>query len=183
MTNQDFGRPNPERAAAENRRNSEGVADWTAKIAKEALNTASSLAGDAADKVKQAASDTAASLSGEVKEMLNRQVDRSAETVGYVARSAKRAADDLERDCPQVAGLVRSMSSQIDGYADFLHNQSVDQLWRSAADFTRRQPAVVFGLAALAGFFVLRTVKSSPSISAPSLQPSYPDPERKSHDF
>jgi hypothetical protein len=45
-------------------------------------------------------------------------------------------------------------------------------MWQTAADFTRRQPALVFGLAALAGFFAIRTLKSSPSISAPPIQPS-----------
>jgi hypothetical protein len=44
-----------------------------------------------------------------------------------------------------------------------LQDQSVDQLWRSASNYTRRQPAVVFGLAALAGFFALRTFKSTPA--------------------
>jgi hypothetical protein len=54
-----------------------------------------------------------------------------------------------------------------------LRDQSVDQLIGKASDFTRRQPALVFGLAALAGFFAVRTVKSAPSISAPSIQPSH----------
>jgi hypothetical protein len=54
-----------------------------------------------------------------------------------------------------------------------LRDQSIDEIWQSAADFTRRQPALVFGLAALAGFFALRTVKSSQSMSAPSIQPSH----------
>jgi hypothetical protein len=32
---------------------------------------------------------------------------------------------------------------------------------RTASDFTRRQPALVFGLASLAGFVLLRVLKSS----------------------
>ncbi|TMJ64267.1 MAG: hypothetical protein E6G91_22310 [Alphaproteobacteria bacterium] len=174
MSNQDFERQNFQRDASDKKRGSEGPSDWASKTSKDAFATASSLAEEAADKAKQAASDTAATLSREVKELLNRQVGRGADTVGYVARSTKRAADDLERDSPQIAGLVRSLASQVDGYADSLRDQSVEQLWKSAADFTRRQPALVFGLAALAGFFALRTVKSSPSISAPSIQPSHP---------
>jgi hypothetical protein len=181
MSNQDFQRQNFQRDAADKKREVGGASDWTSKTAKDALATASSLAGDAADKAKQAASDTAETLSREVKELLNRQLGRGAETVGTVARSTRRAADDLESDSPQIAGLVRSLASQVDGYADSLRNQSVDQLWKSAADFTRRQPALVFGLAALAGFFALRTVKSSPSISAPPIQPSQPYRERESH--
>jgi hypothetical protein len=147
----------------------------TTNTAKDAISSASSLASEAADKMKQTVSDTAASLTGEVKGLLNRQVGGGADMLGYVARSAKRAAEDLDRDSPQVAGLVRTMASQIDGYAHSLRDQSVDQMWRSAADFTRRQPALVFGLAALAGFLALRTLKSSPSISAPSIQPSHSD--------
>jgi hypothetical protein len=33
---------------------------------------------------------------------------------------------------------------------------------RTASDFTRRQPALVFGLASLAGFMLLRVLKSNP---------------------
>jgi ABC-type transporter Mla subunit MlaD len=139
-----------------------------------APTTASSLAEDAAGKVKQAASDTTETLTGEVKELLNRQVGGGAHILSYVARSTRRAADDLQNDSPQVAGLARSLASQFDRYAEGLRDQSIDEIWHSAADFTRRQPALVFGLAALAGFFALRTVKSTPSISAPSIQPSHP---------
>jgi hypothetical protein len=106
-----------------------------------------------------------------VKELLNRQVGGGADMLCHVARSARRAAEDLEHDSPQIAGLARGLASQVDRYAEGLRDQSIDEIWRSAADFTRRQPALVFGLAALAGFVALRTVKSSPSISAPSIQP------------
>jgi len=168
MSNQDFSR------APGNTQAPGSGSERTSKTAKEALSSASSIAEEAAEKVKQAASDTAATVTGEMKELLNRQVGGGAAVLGYVARSAKRAAEDLDRDSPQVAGLVRTLATQIDGYADGLRDQSVDRIWQSAADFTRRQPALVFGLAALAGFFALRTVKSSPSIAAPSIQPSHP---------
>ena len=37
-----------------------------------------------------------------------------------------------------------------------------EELMRTASDFTRRQPALVFGLASLAGFVLLRVLKSNP---------------------
>jgi len=37
----------------------------------------------------------------------------------------------------------------------------VQQLVRTASDYTRKQPALVFGLAALAGFALLRVLKSN----------------------
>ena len=92
--------------------------------------------------------------------------------LSLIARSAKCSAEDLDHDAPQIAGLVRTLATQMDSAAEGLKDQSVDRMWQTAADFTRRQPALVFGLAALVGFFALRTVKSAPSISAPSIQPS-----------
>ncbi|MFL6799723.1 MAG: hypothetical protein ACJ8F3_20195 [Xanthobacteraceae bacterium] len=172
MSNQDIHGANP-RA-----RGSEGVTDWTARTAKDAMSGASSAAQDAAGKIKSAASDTAANLAGEVKQMLNHQVGGGADVIGYVARSARRAADDLERDSPQIAGLVRSLASRMDGYAGDLRDQSVDEILRTATDFTRRQPALVFGLAAVAGFFALRTLKSTTPLSAPPIQPQQ---HRQSH--
>jgi ElaB/YqjD/DUF883 family membrane-anchored ribosome-binding protein len=150
--------------------------DSTAEKAKDVLSNASSVAEDAAAKAKQAASETTATIAGEVKGLLDRQVGGGARMLGLMARSARRAADDLDRDAPQIAGLLRTVSSQMDSAGEGLKDQSIDRVWQTAADFTRRQPALVFGLAALAGFLALRTVKSAsssaPSISAPSIQPS-----------
>jgi hypothetical protein len=170
-------------ASARSTQGGEGATDWTKRTAKEAFASASTLAGETAEKVKQAASDTAASLTGEVKQLLDRQVGGGADMLGFAARSAKRAAEDLERDSPQMASLVRSLAGRMDGYADGLRDQSIDQLIRKASDFTRRQPALVFGLAALAGFFALRTVKSTPSIAAPSIQPSHSEFSGRGSEF
>jgi len=167
MSNQDF-----EGASPKSTRRSESATDWTARTAREAFSSASSLAGEAAEKVKGAAADTAATLTGEVKQVLDRKVEGGAEMLGLMSRSATRAAEELEGQSPEMANLVRAVARRVDGFAGDLREQSVDELIRTAADFTRRQPAVVFGLAALAGFFALRTLKSSPSISAPSIQPS-----------
>jgi len=169
MSNQDF-----HRSSTESTRAGGSASEWTSKTAKDAMSTASAFAEEAAGKAKQAASDTAETLTGEVKELLNRQVGGGADMLCHVSRSARRAAEDLEHDSPQIAGLARGLASQVDRYADGLRDQSIDEIWRSVADFTRRQPALVFGLAALAGFVALRTVKSNPSISAPSIQPSHP---------
>jgi uncharacterized protein YjbJ (UPF0337 family) len=179
MSNQDF-----HRSSTESTRTGGSASEWTSKTAKDAMSTASAFAEEATGKVKQAASDTAETLTGEVKELLNRQVGGGADMLCHVARSARRAAEDLKHDSPQIAGLARGLASQVDRYADGLRDQSIDEIWKSAADFTRRQPALVFGLAALAGFLALRTVKSSPSISAPSIQPSHsydPGRERATH--
>ena len=167
MSNQDFGGGAPMSGR-------DGLGQRTAKAASDALSSASAIAGDAASKAKEAASETAATVAGQVKELLDRKVGTGADVVGHVAGAVKRAAQELDRDVPQLAGLVRTAADQIDGYADGLRGQSVEQLVRSASDFTRRQPAMVFGLAAIAGFFALRVLKSTPStVSSPPIQPTH----------
>jgi hypothetical protein len=168
MSNQEFGRP----SSAATRE--EGLGQRASKAAGEALSSATSIASDAAGKAKQVASETASTVTGEVKTLLDRQVSSGADMVGHVAGAVKRAAQELDRDAPQLAGLVRTAAERMDHYAGDLREQSVDQLVRAASDFTRRQPAVVFGLAALVGFFALRTLKSAPSsVSSPSIQPGH----------
>jgi len=166
-------------------RDSQGLTQRTTKAADDDYSAASMMASDAAgqvkrvasdaaDQAKRVASDAASTATQQVKQFLDGQVGGGADMVGHVANSVKRAADDLDRNAPQLAGLVRGLADRFEGYSDELRGQSVDQLVRKASDFTRRQPALVFGLAALAGFFALRTLKATPPVSAPSIQPGYP---------
>jgi hypothetical protein len=104
-------------------------------------------------------------ITSQVQGALDQQITRGAIMMTNVARSARRAADELDTDAPQVAGLVRGVADQVEQYSRSLENQSVTDVYQAASDFTRRQPAVVFGIAALAGFFALRTVKSSSTSS------------------
>ena len=110
-----------------------------------------------------------------MKELLDSQLASGVEMVGHLGSfCAQRAADDLNRNAPQLAGLVRGVADRIEGYADNMRDQSVDELFRSASNFTRRQPALVFGLAALAGFFAFRTIKSTPLPTQPVGRPNVP---------
>ena len=110
-------------------------------------------------------SQTVATITSQVQGVLDQQLVKGARVVANVARSARRAAGELEADMPQVAELVRGMADRVEDYSRALEDQSVTDIYESASDFTRRQPAVVFGIAALAGFLALRTLKSS-SISS-----------------
>jgi hypothetical protein len=104
---------------------------------------------------------TASTLTSEVQGVLDQQVMRGAKTMTHVAQSARRAADELEIDAPQIAGLVRGMADRLEEYSRTLETQSAADIYEAASNFTRCQPAVVFGAAALAGFFALRMLKSS----------------------
>ena len=118
--------------------------------------------------IKRLAPETASTMASQVQDVLDQQVAKGAQIVSNVARSARRAADDLDEN-PQVADLVRGMANRLEEYSRTLERQSVTDLYEAATDFTRRQPALVFGVAAIAGFFTLRTLRSSQLDSAPHI--------------
>jgi hypothetical protein len=142
--------------------------------ADEAFSRASDAARDAAEKAKRAASDAASTVSDHFMGLLNDQIGVGAQSANHFAGSMRIAADDLERESPMLAGFVRGFAHNVDHYADRLEGQTVEQLVKSASDLSRRQPALVFGLAALAGFFAYRTFKtaSDSSVSSPPIQPA-----------
>jgi ElaB/YqjD/DUF883 family membrane-anchored ribosome-binding protein len=119
---------------------------------------------DAAQSAGQQAMTTATSLASEANEkakgMMNQQVAAGADWVGHLAEAAKAAADNLKQNAPQLSGLVRDAAAEVEKFSKTVKGQSVEELYRSASDFTRRQPAVVFGSAALFGFFISRLLKT-----------------------
>jgi ABC-type transporter Mla subunit MlaD len=133
-----------------------------------------SKAGDAVTKVANVAQAagvhakaTATSLASEANEkakgVMNEQVAAGAAWVGHLAEATKAAADNLKPNAPQFSGLVRDAASKVEKLSKNLQNQSIEELYQSASNFTRRQPAVVFGSAALFGFFISRLLKMEPA--------------------
>lgn len=140
--------------------------------ANDAASNASEIARETGAQAKQAILDTASSARDQVKDLLDQQIGAGVGIAGQLAKSARLAATDMEQHSPLVAGLVGALASKIDDFAEDMEDRTVDHLARSLTDFTRRQPALVFGIAALAGFVVYRAVKTTAPIQAPSIQPS-----------
>jgi hypothetical protein len=122
---------------------------------------------DAAQQAGQQAKESVSSLASETNEkakgMLNEQIARGAGLVAHIADSIDRAADHLGPEAPQIAGFIRGAAGMSKDLSRNLQDKSVDELFRSASDFARRQPAVVFGAAALFGFFAFRLLKIEPA--------------------
>lgn len=188
MSNQDFrgdfsgGQPSRENMTGSQGTSSQGTTSSVRDAKSGALTQASELAKDAGAKARQAASETASTVADHVKDLLDRQLGSGADMAGQFAHAARLAADDLSKQSPVLGGVVRTVADRVEGYAREWQDQRVDQVFRAASDFTRRQPALVFGAAALAGFFMFRAMKSAPSVtSSPPIQPDQHMPGRDSY--
>jgi hypothetical protein len=133
------------------------------------------------EKAKQAAADTAASMSSHVMGVLNDQLRLGAYSACQFASSMRVAAGDLQQENPRLAEFIRGLSHNVEDYSERVGDKTVEELARDASDFTRRQPALVFGLAALAGFFAFRTFKSAGAIQSPPIQPNHQNPAERRH--
>src|SRR5204862_8293674 len=107
-----------------------------------------------ASEAKEQASSLAADAKQKTKGYFNQQVSGGAELAGHVAKSVRYAGENLSANAPQLAEFVRSAADKIETFSEDMRGQSVDDLLRTASDFTRRPPASVFGLASLTGFFL-----------------------------
>jgi hypothetical protein len=173
MSNQDFERGSSATFQSDSENESQS-ADKNATLrdaASQTFSKASDMARQAGEQAKHAAAATASTVTENVKDLLNRQLGSGAGLAGQFASSVRLAADDVSKESPMIGGFVHSFANTVDGYAEQLQDQTVDQLARTASDFTRREPALVFGLAAVAGFLAFRTMKSAQSVASPPIQP------------
>lgn len=173
MSNPDFVGDSSPAGGARAGENAETIKD----AASDVFAGVSDAAREAGAKVKDTLSEGAAAVSDHFKEMLDQEISNHMRAVGFLAGSLKQAADDMEDKTPLAAGLVRSVSAKVEQFAETYEDETVDQLIWSASDFTRRQPALVFGIAAFAGFLMFRTLKNASTTElSPSIQPANTEP-------
>jgi ElaB/YqjD/DUF883 family membrane-anchored ribosome-binding protein len=123
-------------------------------------DAAQQTAQEAAEGLRQTASSLASDTRARMNGLLSEKLSSGAEVVGQVAGSARRAADDLERTSPQISGLLRDASAHMEEFSRTLRAKSVDEIVETATSYARRQPAVLFGAAAVAGFALFRLFKA-----------------------
>jgi hypothetical protein len=140
------GKGMSERLSEAVQRAGEYVSEATDEVAGTARSYASS-AMDYADEATQAAMERSRRLAEQAQETtdyvvqeqdaLDQQVAQGAKVVTKVAKSARRAADELEIDAPQIAGLVRGVADRVEEYSRNLESRSVTDLYQAASNFTR----------------------------------------------
>jgi hypothetical protein len=131
--------------------------DKAADLAAASADTLKNQASDLADKAKDLASQTGA----KVKETVGNQRGLGADYVGNLADTMRRAAREFDSELPIAGAYIRKAAAQVDNVSDAVRTGDFEDLVKGAQSFARRQPTAFLGLSVLAGFGVVRFLKSS----------------------
>jgi hypothetical protein len=156
-------KPNPSVAAL-----AQSVADQARSAGRDIKDKAADLAGASSEALKghvadltDAAKDVASQAGDKVQQVVNEQRGAGAEYVGNLANTLRRAAREFEPDIPIAATYIRKAASQVETVSETVRAGNFKEIVRNAQSFARRQPTAFLGLSVLAGFGVIRFLKSS----------------------
>src|SRR5882762_9243594 len=144
------------------------VADQAVSAGRDIKDQAIGLAAASSETIKDqasefvdAAKDVASQATDKLKQTVDGQKSAGAEYVGSLADTIRRAAKEFDGDLPIAGTYIRKAASQVEGVADTIRTSNFNDLVRGAQSFARRQPTAFLGMAVLAGFGVVRFLKSS----------------------
>jgi hypothetical protein len=148
------------------------VADQALSAGRDLKDKAIGMVGTSSDAIKDqasdfvdAAKDVASQATDKLRQTVDGQKKAGAEYVGTLADTMRRAAREFDGDLPIAGVYMRKAASQIEGVSDSIKTGNFKDLVRGAQSFARRQPTAFLGLAVLAGFGVVRFLKSSANAS------------------
>ena len=111
-----------------------------------------------AGEIKQSAREFAEATNAAVTNRKN----MAADYIEAVADAVACGARDLQqKGRTETASLARSASEQLGAFARRMTDRQPREVLEDIQEFARRQPTLCFGIAALAGFGLIRFLKSS----------------------
>ena len=135
---------------------SSDLGNAAANIANASSESITSQAAAAADALK-----TAASQAGDkLNQGLADSKAKGADYVGTLASAVRRAGEQFDRDLPIAGQYIRMAADQMEDSADAIRSGSISDLVGSAQSFAQRQPTAFLALSLVAGFGVVRFLKS-----------------------
>ena len=144
------------------------VADQALSAGRDIKDKAIGLAGASSEAIKDqtsefvdAAKDVASQATDKFKQTVDGQKSAGADYVGSLADTIRRAAKEFDGDLPIAGTYIRKAATRVEGVADTIRSGNFNNLVRDAQSFARRQPTAFLGMAMLAGFGVVRFLKSS----------------------
>src|SRR5450432_1678134 len=146
----------------------ESAGDKVAAVGRDIQKTALDLAGSSTDALKQHASqlaDAAKGIAADAGTRLQAKVAErqgaGADYVNTLADTMRRAAGEFDAEVPLAGTYIRKAADEVDNAAAAWRSGNLDDLVQGAQAFAKNQPTAVLGLAVLAGFGVVRFLKSS----------------------
>src|ERR1700738_179383 len=124
-----------------------------------ALSKVGDAAQQAGSQAREKASALAAEAGEKAKGFVGNQVEAGADFLGQISRSATAAADTLEADAPQLAGLVRGAATSVADLSETIRGQSPETLLETASTYVRQNPALVLSVAAVCVFALTRLLQ------------------------
>lgn len=144
------------------------VAEQALSAGRDLKDKAIDLAGTSSETIKDQASefvgvakDVASQATDKLKQTVDGQKSAGADYVGSLAETIRRAAKEFDSDLPIAGTYIRKAASQVAGAADTIRTGNFNDIVRRAQSFARRQPTAFLGMAVLAGFGVVRFLKST----------------------
>jgi len=128
-------------------------ADAKAK-AKKAKSKVKSKVGETASDVRSQAADAAKTAASKGK-------SRATETIGGISSAIRDSAGNIDQSVGEGYGdYARTAADKVDSWAEMLDGKEVEELMDDAREFVRQRPAVAIGAAAVAGFALMRLLRS-----------------------
>ncbi len=144
------------------------VTDQAVSAGRDLKDKAIDMAGSSSEAIKghasdfvDAAKDVASQATDKLKHTVDGQKSVGADYVGSLADTIRRAAREFDSDLPIAGTYIRQAASQVEGGAETIRTGNFNNLVKGAQSFARRQPTAFLGMAVLAGFGVVRFLKSS----------------------
>jgi hypothetical protein len=134
-----------------------GMTDQASELAQNATRLVKEQAAELTDSAKGLASDTSEKLRSAVES----QKTAGADYISGLAGAVRRAAGEFDQEIPQAADYIRGAAGAIDDFSDALRRRDLSQLVREVQGFARSQPTAFLGATLVAGFAVVRFLKSS----------------------
>jgi len=128
-----------------------------------------------ASNVANSAKDLASQAGEKLLTSVEEQKAAGADFVSGMAGAMRRAATEFG-EVPHAAQYIRLAADQIETVSDAFRRRDLNQLVADVQGFARRQPTAFLGAAVLAGFAVVRFLKTSTAGADGGNQP-----QRRSH--
>jgi hypothetical protein len=117
------------------------------------------------DQAVEATKEKGRQLAGEAKQEASKIAEQQQQNVAHhmesIADALNKTATNLDEDQVWVASGARQTAQALDNMSKSLRENDFNTIVRDIERYTREQPTLVLGGAAIAGFFLSRFLKSS----------------------